>query len=373
MNETEYKEALDFIVYLCACAINKVTPQSNNKVNLDHVFEITQKHMITSIVGQMLQRASIPSEKFKKSVAMAQRKTVILEYEVNRVTGAFEKQGIWYMPMKGVVLKEFYPGYAMREMCDCDVLVDETRASDVKTIMETLGFQTTSFGENKDDCYILPPSSNFEIHRTLFSDIHEENLYHYYLNVKDRLVKDVDNDYGYHFTAEDFYVYMIAHDFKHYKYGGTGLRSLLDTYVFLKSTSLDMDYVQSEIQKIGISTFECRNRELACKLFDQIPLSKDEQNELAYYVSSGTFGTVDHRVENYVQKKGRIRYLLTRVFGPIGKNNPFREQFKKKYAFFFRHPLLLPFLPFYRFLKAVFASPKRLKNELRALKRTRKR
>ena len=33
---------------------------------------------------------------------------------------------------------------------------------------------------------------------------------------------------------------MIVHEYKHYSGGGTGLRSLLDTYVYLRKVPLDM-------------------------------------------------------------------------------------------------------------------------------------
>lgn len=46
-------------------------------------------------------------------------------------------------------------------------------------------------------------------------------------------------------------IYMIAHEYKHFSKGGTGLRSLLDTYVFLRhcDETLDKEYVESELKK----------------------------------------------------------------------------------------------------------------------------
>ena len=62
----------------------------------------------------------------------------------------------------------------------------------------------------------------------------------------------------YHFTPEDFYVYLVAHEYKHYVRGGTGLRSLLDVYVFLRrmGDSLDRDYIRRETDKLNITEFE---------------------------------------------------------------------------------------------------------------------
>lgn len=44
--------------------------------------------------------------------------------------------------------------------------------------------------------------------------------------------------YEKHFSREDFYIYLVAHEYKHYFLGGTSLRSLADTYIYLKKYPL---------------------------------------------------------------------------------------------------------------------------------------
>lgn len=46
----------------------------------------------------------------------------------------FEKAGIWYLPLKGVILKEMYPVYGIRQMADNDILFDFTYRKEVKDI-----------------------------------------------------------------------------------------------------------------------------------------------------------------------------------------------------------------------------------------------
>ena len=114
---------------------------------------------------------------------------------------------------------------------------------------------------------------------------------------------------------------MIAHEYKHYNLGGTGLRSLLDTYVFLLSNDLDMKYVGAETEKLGITTYDRVNRRLAQKLFskDGRQLTEEEEKMLDYIISSGTYGTFEHVIRN---TGGRFKYFIRRIFGPIGKNDP---------------------------------------------------
>ena len=58
--------------------------------------------------------------------------------------------------------------------------------------------------------------------------------YEYFEKAWDRVIKDEENDYGYHMNHEDFYIYLVVHFYKHYEVGGSGIRSITDLYVFLK-------------------------------------------------------------------------------------------------------------------------------------------
>ena len=372
MTDFEYRKSIEDVIYLCSCAVNSAAPEKErvDSLDLDSIYEFSQKHMLASMVGTVLKGAGISSNSFSNAIALAQRKVVILNNDIKNVTAALDAAGIWYMPLKGVALKDLYPCFDIREMADCDILFDKTKDADVKALMEGFGFETKSFRKSNDDDYFKPPVSHFEMHRLLFGDHHDKKLYEYYKHVKNRLLKDPENEYGYHFSPEDFYVFMIAHEYKHYNLGGTGLRSLLDTFVYLQNTTLDMEYVASEIDKLGISEYEQQNRNLAMALFSDGELSEENQAMLDYIIESGTFGTTEHSVQNRLQKNGdgKLRYIKRRIFGP-DKDDQDRKQFERRYATFFKYPILRPFLPFYRFIRAMKTSPKRIRSEANALRK----
>lgn len=372
MNETEFKASISDVVYLCSCAVNNTAPEQSRLETIDYglLFDVSSKHQLSSIVGQTLQSVDASDPSFDKAVAAAQRNDILFDNELKIVISKLESEGIWYMPLKGTVLKDLYPRFAMREMCDVDLLFDSSRADDVKRIMESLDFKTVSFGDINDDDYRKPPVLNFEMHRMLFCNRHDRRLYDYYLDVKKKLIKDTDSNYGFHFSPEDFYIFMIAHEFKHYSTGGTGLRSLLDTYVYLNSNQLDMDYVETEISKLRISVFEKQNRVLAIKVFKGESLIDEEQKMFDYIASSGAYGILSHKVVNEIERagKGKLHYIFYRVFGPISKDDPKREHFRKRYYKFYKYPVLLPFLPIYRLIKSIKRNPKKVSSEVKVLK-----
>lgn len=310
------------------------------------------------------------SDKWRETKAKAIRKNILLDVERAQILAFFEQNGIWYMPLKGIILKDMYPKVGMRQMADNDILYDSRFQMQVKEYMESKGYKTESVGKGAHDTYHKPPVYNYELHTMLYPELTDKNIHAYYANVKNRLVKDNNNEYGYHFTDEDFYIFMTVHEHKHYSIGGTGLRSLLDCFVYLgaKDGRLDWNYIGGELDKLGIGEFERKSRTLAMKIFSsaKLPeLSDDERGMLEYYLLSGTYGTEKNHVENNMKKfsektgsKSKFRYIMRRIF-------PELEVYKENYPFFYKHRILLPIGWLYRLFKGIILKNRRIINELK--------
>lgn len=363
---TENQTAQD-VIYLVSCAVNERIPDKARIASMDReaVFALAARHMIRSAVAFALESAGCSDKQSGSTIAAAQWKTVIFQKTLEDIKKELEEAGIWYMPLKGAVLKDLYPKYSMREFVDHDILFDASRAEDVKAIMEGLGFTSWRFGVNNHDCYYKNPCLNFEMHRTLFDPNQEEKLYTYYQHVEDQLLGDGCEK---HFSPEDFYVYFLAHEYKHYYRGGTGLRSLLDTYVYLSKIRLDINDVEAKTEKLGIREFEEQYRALSLHLYGGEALTAFDREMLDYILSSGANGSIIHSVQNKMRKNGwgKFRYMLNRFSVPISKKNPYYTIYAGVYPFFYQHKVLLPLLPFYRTFLAIRAG--RFKAEAKAVK-----
>ena len=373
MTREEYRKTALDLAYLAACALRGTAPEGARvrAMDVDLLYRTASRHLLTAITAAALESAGVRDPRFAQELAKAIRKVLLMDRERKAVLERLEQAGIWYMPLKGSVLKELYPAIGMRQMADNDILYDVTRSEDVREIMESLGFTTVMYVQNQynHDHYDKEPVCNFEMHRALFAPSAPENLFQYYRNVRDRLVKDEGNAFGYHFTDEDFYLYMIAHEYKHYSGGGTGLRSLLDTYVYLNKygETLNRDYLSGELEQLGLTEFEQQNRTLALDLFQRKPLSDEEREMLDYILSSGTYGTVENRVKNQIQfygggVVGKIRYCFRRVFLPM-------DSVQSAFPLFYRHRILLAMLPFYRMGRGLLYRRSALRAELKQLRR----
>ena len=99
---------------------------------------------------------------------------------------------------------------------------------------------------------------------------------------------------------------------------------------------------------------------LSTKLFDDKELSLDEEEMLLFISSSGTYGTLEHRVNKGVGEKGKFRYLMSRIFPPMAS-------YKINYPWAYKHKIFVPIAWFLRLCRGLFKQHGQTKNELRLI------
>ena len=370
MTKHDYKQNAYYLLYLIRCVLNRKIPAKDklDRINLSQLYTVAKAHSLTAIAAYALESAGIIDEQFKQEKYKVIRKSIAMDIERQRLTAELEKAGIWYMPLKGVVLQDYYPMIGMRQMCDNDILFDSKYRDKVHEIMTSLGFKTKSFKKDKDDIYYKPPVCNFEMHISLFSELSNKEIVDYYKDVINRLIMTEMSDYQYRFSDEDFYIYITAHEYKHFSKGGTGLRSLVDTYVYLNHFygKVDTEYISNELSELGIADFEQQRRKLAMDLFCGKRLNTDEKKLLDYYIFSGTYGTIENSVNNTIDGSlsSRVKYLIGRLFLTL-------PQIKASYPFFYKHKFLIPLVFLYRVGLMLTKSRKRMMSEVKTIIRIR--
>ncbi|MGN0490622.1 nucleotidyltransferase domain-containing protein [Ruminococcus sp.] len=362
------------MLYLSLCALDNVTPDNELVQNLDNdmLFDLCQKHSLTSLVYYALAKVITPEHKWLEANGKAVRKNMLLDLERAKILNFMNENGIKHMPLKGIILKELYPISGMRQMSDNDIWYDESYSKALEQFMQKLGYTDIVVGKGNHDNYKRPPVYNFEMHRTLFNKS-QEPFYTYYKDINRLLIRDKNSKYGCHFGTEDFYVYMVAHEYRHYSTGGTGLRSIIDCCVYLKKYGNEMKftYIETETNKLGISDFEEKQRMLCLKLnrmcFNM--LYGYEKEMLEYCFSSCAYGNFENKVNNKLKdfskdgnitRKSKLKYVLSRIFPPM-------EFYKNYYPFFYRHKLFLPVCFIIRLYKGIFKSRKKIKREISAI------
>ena len=377
----------EFLIYLMACSLQGTKPEEALLANIDMeaLLRLAKAHSVSAMVCMALEQtdafqhaAETTRLKWLDAKNKAVRKNMLLDAERHQLEKEFAEHGIWYMPLKGSILKDWYPKFGMREMADNDILFDPAGRKQVREIFQNRSYKTVSFRKGNHDVYEKAPIYNFEMHVSLFPGTYKE-LTEQYENVKERLLPVDGTAYQFAFTPEDFYVFVLAHAHKHYSHSGTGIRTLADIYIMNQKLggTLNWEYVDSELRGLGIFSYERESRELAQKLFGiaELPtkanLSETEQQMLAYYLRASTYGTIENRTLNQMQKLqpdgGAItahtkrKYLLSRIF-------PGREWCRACAPTVYKYPVLLPFFWVWRLVYRGITNRKKVTQEIKAVK-----
>lgn len=339
-NKSQVYNAIIYIISCCLCG-KKVEKELLSHLDLGAIYSTAVNHSLIAIVATALEDAGIVSNRASELKLNAIRKNMLFDSARAEIFGKLEENKIKYLPLKGVIMKELYPSVGLRQMSDNDILFDKDYRSQVRDVMLSLGYDSKHFNESNHDVYMKEPVLNFEMHVSLFNHPNLPLFNSYFANAFDRAVSDGKSSYGYAMTDEDFYIFMKAHEYKHYANCGTGLRSLVDIFVYLraKSDSLNFDYITAECEKLEIFEYERVTREIALKIFDpetakaivladkgegKMPLSDYDAEFLQDYINVSTYGSRETYLSNLIKREKKknnssnvvekIRYILKLCF-----------------------------------------------------------
>jgi len=363
------KQAAYNLCYLAACAVNGITPSKEkcDEMELDKLYKMSKAHSLSALAAMALNSAGVGiSDEWKADRDKAVRKNILFDSERARIFKFMEENGVWYLPLKGIIMKTLYPKLGMREMSDNDILFDKDHQKRMMEFMKESGYTVKSYGRSNHDTYMKEPVFNFELHTRMFSEKTGEPFCSYYAKIKDKLIHDGKTEFGYRMTDEDFYIFMTAHEYKHYRSSGTGLRSLLDRYVYLlrKENMLDFGYIEAECRQLGIADFEREGRLLCEKVFasPKLPaLTEAETKMLEYYMFSTTYGTMEQNISNDMKANSgkttgmsKFGYIWRWIF-------PGMWYYKDRYPFAYKYKIFIPAVWFYRLLRGIFLRRKHIK------------
>ena len=286
------------------------------------ILTLAREHDLGHLLSIGAERCGVKLSDETRAVADSERMTAVYRHvglrgELSSILATLEDGGIDHLPLKGSVIRAFYPEPWMRTSCDIDILVREEDLEKAKSLLESeLEYKYVSMG-NHDISLESPGGVHLELHYRPLND--------YVLDDYDKPLADLfgtlrlQNGYShrYEMPPEYFYYYHIAHMAKHYVNGGSGVRTVLDLYILLKNDP-DLPQKSGELLKLGgLLAFEENARLLSNVWFEggeHTDLTRDMENFIVY---SGVYGDVKNMIA--VRRgggKGKLGYLITRAFPP---------------------------------------------------------
>ena len=368
-NETEY------LLHLVVCALKGERAQNIEGVDFCTLFEIAKEQEIFNLINDVVQSSDFVDDKakalFKNQTMSEKSKMIALGAQRKIIYEKLSENKIAFMPLKGLIFKDYYPKESMRQMSDNDILIDETKREKAAEIMKGLGYKPFDTTQNSDD-FFKEPFYTFELHRSLFDD--ESEFSPRFGDVWQNAERDKENEFLYHMNKNDVYIYSVCHMFKHYIKCCCGIRFLVDNYLFLlkEEKNLDWEYIYSQLEKNSLLEYEKQTRNLVFKVFENRELSPEEKSLLKNYTDFGIYGSGEGKIlQTYLsvsqgnsESGAQFKYILRRLF-------PSRKDMLFNYPFLDKKPWLTPFMLVHRFFKGLF-NIRKTRAELESVKKIKK-
>ena len=365
----EEKEVQHILIEILYATLNKLENNETIKEKITPdillaVYYLAKKHDLAHVVFNFVYKNKVSID--HKLLARLQKEEVMsvyryerMKYSFEEICGIFDETGISYIPLKGSVIRPYYPYESMRTSCDIDILIHEEDLEKAISSLKNKGYRCGD--RNYHDVSLFAPN---EVHLELHFNIQEN------MKKLDTVLKNAweyavpKNNSQYAFTKEFFAFHIFAHMAYHFVSGGCGIRSLLDIWVMEHKMGISYSVAKELLEKAGIYQFATEMSKLAETYFTQNDRDPFSDSVLKYIFQGGVYGSAENHIAvDKFKAKGSTGYVLKRLFLPY-------KSMTMLYPFLKKAPWLLPFCWIARWIKALFGKKnKRIVLEMKCVQK----
>ncbi len=327
-------------------AIKRILTENSKAVEL--LYELSKMHDLSHIVCLALKNIGVWGKdgifaKFQRQLNLAVYRYEQLEYELGRVSSALESAKIPYMPLKGAVIRSFYPEGWMRTSSDIDILVEEKNKKTAQEILSAIEGYTLKGTYQTETTFHTDKGMCIELHHMNSKSKTQEIPHDVWTKVVSK-----DGIYRKAMSGEMLYCHVVAHLTKHITNNGCGLKPFLDMYILERKLSLDAVVLEKAFEKQGLLKAYKALRSAMLVWFEGKDGDKLTEIIQRHVMLSGSYGNTNtgdrmrHR-----NKGGKIRYILSLFL-------PDRAEMQRRYPILKEHPKRLPIYHFKRWGHLIF-------------------
>ena len=330
---------------------------------LGPLLKISSKHDVAHLVVLQLKKSELISNEqtdIEKSILAAVYRYERLRQEYEKLCNALEGAQIPFLPLKGAVIRKYYPEAWMRTSCDIDVLVREDDGEKARQILVREHGYTDNGKSSHDFSFFSPGNVDLELHYELMEDAYANDASKVLQQVWHSSTVRDGTAFHYEMPDELFYFYHIAHMAKHFENGGCGIRPVIDLWILDHIRDADKEKRDALLREGKLLKFAQAVRKLSRVWFENEeydPISKQMEE---YILSGGVYGNNQNRIVVQQQKEGgKLRYALSKIWIPY-------DVIKFQYPVLQKHKWLMPAMEVRRWCKLIFCGHlKRTTRELR--------
>lgn len=353
------------IVTIIQAALTGKKSAISDEFDLVEGIKLARKHNIVAIFYEGIILCGVPADHpLIADLYNVLYKTVCTDMHqmdmVGKLTKAFEKEHIDYMPLKGILLKPLYPQSEMRAMGDADILIKLEQYPKIKEILESYDF--TFKYESDHELVWKNPYLFLELHKRVMTT-YNKDFYKYFDTGWSLAQKVSGTNSRYEFKPEDFYIYIFVHFTKHYRISGIGIKHILDLWIYNKSyPEMDKEYILNILKQLKLLEFH-QNIVDVLNVWFNGAVSNDKTTLITNVIfSSGQYGTSEMAMINIALRdsktKGsvnelKVKKILKTVFLPY-------SNMKNKYPILQKLPFLLPGMWGWRWVEVLIFKRKKI-------------
>lgn len=352
---------------LVRSAMHASPPQLDpEKVNWQEVFHLAQAHQLGAMIAYpALELVNDPAspvfslgmQAVGSSLAQQQAQSRLLE----EMRLSFPALQIPFLPLKGSLLRPMYPKPEMRTMCDLDILLHRQDLERAGQWLKEQGFEQEE-GFDHDVPYTKLPYLHVELHYRLFSEETSKSLDRFFDGVWQQAFPVEEGSWEYRLPPEWFSAYLTAHFAKHVFGSGSGVRSVLDLWLFRQKVPMEEAKLFALLDRLHLSSFYRRMIQLGECWMEGILCPAELKPVQDYLLQSGVYGTEEHRVlSQSAQAQSKGKHLLRRFFPPM-------SQMRYHFPVLQQWPVLLPFCYVGRWIRVLKKGTGKFQREVEVLK-----
>lgn len=342
--------------------INNNTKELITTELLQKVYSLSKKQDLVHLVAYALHKNGLLTNdeigaKLRKAQMMAVMRYEQINYEYNRICTCLENAQVQFIPLKGSVLRAYYPQEWMRTSCDIDILI---HPQDLDMVQQALS-QKLGYEQGERSSYEMSFHSKSSVHIELHTALaaQEHKCSNVLSQAWDYAIPKKDGAYHYIFTDEMFYFYHIAHMAIHFEFGGCGVRPFLDLWILNNRKSFDTEKCLALLEQGKLAVFAQSATKLADVWFSGCKADELTAQMEDFIMNAGIYGDMKNKIAAQQSKKGsKFKYAMSRIFLPYAKLSAFYPSLKE-------HRWLTPIYQVRRWFKLIFCGGiKRSVNEL---------
>lgn len=265
------------------------------------------------------------------------------EYELSALRETFESEGIAFIPLKGAVIRKYYPEPWMRTSCDIDILVHESELDRAIKALTDQGWKVDGEKNYHDVSLISESGVHLELHFNIRE--HMENIDGVLDKVWEYSRPVADGRYEYVQSPEFLMFHLIAHMSYHFVEGGCGIRSFADIWLLNGRMSYSENGLAELCREADIDEFYRRVIALTRVWFGDEAHSELTSMAEDYVIFGGVYGNSVNRVAvDQARVGGKNKNLFRKIFMPY-------DTLKIKYPILEDKKWLLPFYQVKRWIE----------------------